>query len=167
MTSQNIVSRVVDVLTEQSFRKSSSNLSRLYRETKTIIFETTDVSPSNIYLIREKQKRLIIKLHRIEEFEKLDEGLLRTGSLLGFLGKVKQYGNRVDTDVSKLKSLSSPLENETDEKQRHKIMGQIKRVDSDVLQGLRKMVMYSSLISVSGLIGLDKSLVKRLKQRRR
>jgi len=167
MTSPNIVSDVLDVLTEQSVRNTSSDLSRRYQDTKRIVFQTDEITYSNVSVIREQQKLLVWKIDRINDVEQLDEGILRTGSILSFLGKVKQYGNQVDTGVSKLKSLSSTLGKQTDEKERNKIMGQIKTVDSQVIQSIRKMIMYSSLISVSGLIGLDKSITKQMKKRRR
>ena len=167
MTSPNIVSDVLDVLTEQSVRNTSSDLSRRYQDTKRIVFQTDEITYSNVSVIREQQKLLVWKIDRINDVEQLDEGILRTGSILSFLGKVKQYGNQVDTGVSKLKSLSSTLGKQTDEKERNKIMGQIKTVDSQVIQTIRKMIMYSSLISVSGLIGLDKSITKQMKKRRR
>ena len=167
MTSPNIVSDVLDVLTEQSVRNTSSDLSRRYQDTKRIVFQTDEITYSNVSVIREQQKLLVWKIDRINDVEQLDEGILRTGSILSFLGKVKQYGNQVDTGVSKLKSLSSTLGKQTDEKERNKIMGQIKTVDSQVIQSIRKMIMYSSLILVSGLIGLDKSITKQMKKRRR
>lgn len=167
MTSPNIVSDVLDVLTEQSVRNTSSDLSRRYQDTKRIVFQTDEITYSNVSVIREQQKLLVWKIDRINDVEELDEGILRTGSILSFLGKVKQYGNRVDTGVSKLKSLSSTLGTQTDEKERNKIMGQIKTVDGQVIQSIRKMIMYSSLISVSGLIGLDKSITKQMKKQRR
>ena len=104
-----------------------------------------------------------------EEIEHLEELSLRTGSIAVFLAKVKQYGNKVDQSVSRLRSLSNELKQSKDESDRNRIHGEIVKVESDVFLGLRKMSIYTSLISgVSGL-GNDRSykLLKKLEKKRR
>ena len=50
----------------------------------------------------------------------LMEVSIGTLGVLGSLGKIKQYGNRVDRDIQKLRSLGNNLKNAKDEKERNK-----------------------------------------------
>ena len=104
-----------------------------------------------------------------QQLQPIDEISLRTGLIDGFLMKVKQYGNKVDQGVSKLKSLSSSLQNASDEKERNRITSEIVRTDADVLSSLRKMEMYSSLVSASGGLGVDRTynLLKKMEKQKR
>jgi hypothetical protein len=104
-----------------------------------------------------------------DQVQPIDEISLRTGLIGGFLMKVKQYGNKVDQGVSKLKSLSSSLQNASDEKERNRITSEIVRTDADVLSSLRKMEMYSSLVSASGGLGVDRTynLLKKMEKQKR
>ena len=112
-------------------------------------------------------------LNKKEELEQqlqpIDEISLRTGLIGGFLMKVKQYGSEVDKGVNKLKSLSSNLQNVSDEKERNRITSEIVRTDADVLSSLRKMEMYSSLVSASGGLGVDRTykLLKNMEKQKR
>ena len=83
--------------------------------------------------------------------------------------KVKQYASQVDKGVMKLKSLSSNLQNLSDEKERNRITSEIVRTDADVLSSLRKMEMYSSLVSASGGLGVDRTynLLKKMEKQKR
>jgi len=104
-----------------------------------------------------------------EEIEHLEEISLRTGSIGVFLAKVKQYGNKIDQGISRLRSLSNDLKQSKDESDRNRIHGEIVKVESDVLLGLRKMSIYNSLLSgVSGL-GNDRSykLLKKMEKQKR
>ena len=112
-------------------------------------------------------------LNKKEELEQqlqpLDEISLRTGLIGGFLMKVKQYGNKVDQGVSKLKSLSSSLNTVKDDKERDKIQSEIIKIDGDVFQSLRKMIMYVGLVSGSGGVGGDRTykLLKKMEKRKK
>ena len=112
-------------------------------------------------------------LNKKEELEQqlqpLDEISLRTGLIGGFLMKVKQYGNKVDQGVSKLKSLSSSLNTVKDDKERDKIQSEIIKIDGDVFQSLRKMIMYVGLVSGSGGVGGDRTykLLKNMEKQKR
>ena len=112
-------------------------------------------------------------LNKKEELEQqlqpLDEISLRTGLIGGFLMKVKQYGNKVDQSVSKLKSLSSSLNTVKDDKERDKIQSEIIKIDGDVFQSLRKMIMYVGLVSGSGGVGGDRTykLLKKMEKQKR
>ena len=104
-----------------------------------------------------------------DQVQPIDEISLRTGAIEGFLMKVKQYASQVDKGVMKLKSLSSNLQNVSDEKERNRITSEIVRTDPDVLSSLRKMEMYSSLVSASGGLGVDRTykLLKNMEKQKR
>ena len=104
-----------------------------------------------------------------QQIKSIQEISLRTGLIGGFLMKVKQYASQVDKGVMKLKSLSSNLQNVSDEKERNRIQGEIVRVDADVLSSLRRMEMYSSLVSASGGLGVDRTykLLKNMEKQKR
>ena len=104
-----------------------------------------------------------------QQIKSIQEISLRTGLIGGFLMKVKQYASQVDKGVNKLKSLSSNLQNVSDEKERNRIQGEIVRVDADVLSSLRRMEMYSSLVSASGGLGVDRTykLLKNMEKQKR
>jgi len=104
-----------------------------------------------------------------QQLQPIDKISLRTGLIGGFLMKVKQYALQVDKGVMKLKSLSSNLQNVSDEKERNRITSEIVRTDPDVLSSLRKMEMYSSLVSASGGLGVDRTynLLKTMKKQKR
>ena len=115
----------------------------------------------NRWVIRKQQKEEIM-----ETLSSLQEISLRTGFIGGFLLKVKQYGNKVDQDVSKLKSLSSSLNTTKDDKERIKIQSEIVKTDSEVSHSLKKMIMYVGLVSGSGGLGGDRTykLLKKLEK---
>ena len=102
-----------------------------------------------------------------DQVQPIDEISLRTGAIGGFLMKIKQYASQVD-GVTKLKSLSSNLQNVSDEKERNRITSEIVRTDADVLSSLRKMEMYSSLVSASGGLGVDRTynLLKKMEKQK-
>ena len=95
--------------------------------------------------------------------EPLAEISWRTVGIGATLLKVKQYAGQVDSGIQKLKSLGSQLQTAKDEKERNRIDGEIVKTNADVLQGLRKMEVWSSLVPASGLVGLEKSILKKLK----
>jgi hypothetical protein len=116
---------------------------------------------NNRWMIRRQQKEEIEK-----NLKSIQEISLRTGFTGGFLLKVKQYGNRVDKGVSKLKSLSSSLNSVKDEKEKNKIQSEITKTDSEVSHSLRKMIMYVGLVSGSGSVGTDRTykLLKKMEK---
>ena len=104
-----------------------------------------------------------------QQIKSIQEISLRTGFIGGFLMKVKQYGNKVDQGVSKLKSLSSSLNTVKDDKERDRIQSEIIKIDGDVFQSLRKMIMYVGLVSGSGGVGGDRTykLLKKMEKRKK
>ena len=110
-------------------------------------------------------------LKRAEELEEEKQILLevswRTIGIGASLLKVKQYANKVDSSIQQLKSLGSSLATAKDENERNKIQGEIVKTEADILLGLRKMELYSSLVPASGLVGMEKSITKKLNKRRK
>ena len=91
----------------------------------------------------------------------------RTVGIGATLLKVKQYAGQVDSAVMKMKSLGSQLQTAKDETERNKINGEIVKTNADALQSLRRMEVWSSLVPASGLVGLEKSILKKLKSKPR
>ena len=100
----------------------------------------------------------------------LEESFLRLGLITGFLGKTKQYGNRVDSEVRNLKSDVNSWINNKNEDLDKKKLGEVFNTLGNLMFLQRKMIMYSSLVSGSTGIGVSKSykiLQKIEKERKR
>jgi hypothetical protein len=193
-----MVERVVEILDEGSFyllpgrvlRSRVPKKRQPLRKIRKTLPQTTTGEKEILDKSKEKQRkdvkdrhpntplkwdghRWTTYLNKKEELEQqlqpLDEISLRTGLIGGFLMKVKQYGNKVDQGVSKLKSLSSSLNTVKDDKQRDRIHSEIVKTDGEVFQSLRKMIMYVGLVSGSGGIGSDRSykLLKKMEKQKR
>ena len=114
--------------------------------------------------------KVLDKDTRVSNAELITEITLRTGAIAIYLAKVKQYANKVDSGVMKLKTLSNSLKSVATDEERNKLEGEIVRVDADVLMALRKMQMYSALVSASGGLGAPKEtakLINKLEKRKR
>ena len=114
--------------------------------------------------------KVLDKDTRVSNAELITEITLRTGAIAIYLAKVKQYANKVDSGVMKLKTLSNSLKSVATDEERNKLEGEIVRVDADVLMALRKMQMYSALVSASGGLGAPKEttkLIKKMEKRKR
>lgn len=92
---------------------------------------------------------------------------LRTGAIAVYLAKVKQYANDVDKGVTKMRSLASQLTSAKTPEMEKKIQGELWNADAYVLQSLRKMDMYSALVSASGGLGAPKETAKLIKKQSR
>jgi hypothetical protein len=108
--------------------------------------------------------KVLDKNTRVPNPDLITEITLRTGAIAIYLAKVKQYANKVDSGVMKLKTLSNSLKSVATDEERNKLEGEIVRVDADVLMALRKMQMYSALVSASGGLGAPKETAKLIKQ---
>jgi len=87
----------------------------------------------------------------------LDEGFLRLGLITGFLVKTKQYGSQIDREVSGLKSdVNSYVSNKNPDLEKKKL-GEVFKTIGNLHFLQRKMIMYSSLVSGSTGMGVDKS----------
>ena len=114
--------------------------------------------------------KVLDKDTRVSNAELITEITLRTGAIAIYLAKVKQYANKVDSGVMKLKTLSNSLKSVATDEERNKLEGEIVSVDADVLMALRKMQMYSALVSASGGLGAPKEtakLIKKMEKRKR
>ena len=87
----------------------------------------------------------------------MNEISIRTGAITVYLMKVKQYANKVTSNVSKLRSLASRLDSTTDDKDTNKISAEIVRLQADNDENKRKMIMYSTLVSAAGGLGADRT----------
>jgi len=104
---------------------------------------------------------------RIEErygLVPLYEISLRTVAIGGYLAKVKQYANKVDSFISRMKSLSSDLSRADTPEKKTKIESELWKTDAEILWNMRKMNIYSALVSASGGLGAPKETVKLLKK---
>jgi len=93
----------------------------------------------------------------VDEISQLNELSIRTGAIAVYVMKVKQYANKVTSNVSKLRTLASRLDSITDQKDRNKIDSEIVRLSADNDENKRKMIMYSTLVSAAGGLGNDRT----------
>ena len=117
------------------------------------------------WLVRQQESDEILR-----QTEHLNEISLRTIGIGASLGLVKSWSSKAKQEISKLKSLGTRLTSASNDPERTKLYGEIVSVDAAVFDALRKMVMYSATLTTSGLIGLERTLTKKLtftKQRRK
>ena len=98
----------------------------------------------------------------LRETQHLNEISLRTIGIGASLGLVKRWSSKATQGINKLKSLGTRLKTAPDDPQRTKLQGEIVSVDATVFDALRKMMMYSATLNASGLIGLERTLIKKL-----
>ena len=89
---------------------------------------------------------------------------LRTVAIGGYLAKVKQYANKVDSFVARMKSLASELSRADTPEKKARIESELWKTDADVLSNMRKMNIFSALVSASGGLGAPRETVKLLKK---
>ena len=89
---------------------------------------------------------------------------LRTMAIGGYLAKVKQYANKVDSFVARMKSLASELSRADTPEKKARIESELWKTDADVLSNMRKMNICSALVSASGGLGVPRETVKLLKK---
>ncbi len=93
----------------------------------------------------------------LDEMNQLNELSMRTGAIAVYVMKVKQYANKVTSNVSKLKTLASRLDSSTNLQDRNKIDSEVIRLSADNDENKRKMIMYSTLVSAAGGFGNDRT----------
>jgi len=116
------------------------------------------------WLVRQQENDEILR-----HTEHLNEISLRTIGIGASLGLVKSWSSKATQEINKLKSLGTRLKTAPDDAQRTKLHGEIVSVDATVFDALRKMMIYTATLNTSGLIGLERTLTKKLtftKQRR-
>ena len=109
------------------------------------------------WLVRQQEHDEILR-----ETQHLNEISLRTIGIGASLGLVKRWSSKATQEINKLKSLGTRLKTAPDDPQRTKLQGEIVSVDATVFDALRKMMMYSATLNASGLIGLERTLRKKL-----
>ena len=117
------------------------------------------------WLVRQQEHGEILRTT-----EHLTEVSLRTIGISASLGLVKSWSSKATQEINKLKSLGTRLTSASNDPERTKLYGEVVSVDAAVFDALRKMVMYSATLTTSGLIGLERTLTKKLtitKQRRK
>jgi hypothetical protein len=108
------------------------------------------------------------KLHYLEQkMTELKEISLRTISSVGSLAKMRQHQNRVKSGVQKMNSLASALKSAPDDIQRNRIDSQWRKEKGKVDAALADMEWWSAFLTLSGSFGLEKSLIKKLKNIKR
>jgi len=96
----------------------------------------------------------------------LDEGILKLSLITGFLVKTKQFGSQIDREVGNLKGeVNSYVSNKNPELEKKKL-GEVFKTIGNLHFLQRKMIMYSSLVSGSTGIGVDRSykLLKKMEK---
>ena len=117
---------------------------------------------------KEKLRNHTSRKEEVEaKLQHLSEISIRTLGIGISLAKVKQYANKVDTGIQKIKSLANTLKTAKNETERNRIHGEISIADADVLLSLRNMEMFSALLTTAGVVGLEKTLIKKLKTTKR
>tara|TARA_B100001029_G_C14891503_1_gene355689 strand:- start:258 stop:635 length:378 start_codon:yes stop_codon:yes gene_type:complete len=93
-----------------------------------------------------------------EEQELLTEIIsFRTGVIVGFLAKSKQYANQIDSQVRNLKSDANALQRSKTPEDTNKRLGDALETIGNLFYLQRKMQMYDALTSASTGVGIDKS----------
>ena len=117
---------------------------------------------------KEKLRNHTSRKEEVEaKLQHLSEISIRTVGIGVSLAKIKQYANKVDTGIQKIKSLANTLKTAKNETERNRIHGEISIADADVLLSLRNMEMFSALLTTAGVVGLEKTLIKKLKSTKR
>ncbi len=117
------------------------------------------------WLVRQQENDEIVR-----HTQHLNEISLRTIGIGASLGLVKSWSSKATQEINKLKSLGTRLTTASNDPERTKLYGEIVSVDAAVFDALRKMLMYSATLNTSGLVGLERTLTKKLtftKQRRK
>ena len=142
-----IVNQVVEVLNQTTEDRLITN-PRVIRSDKRM---SRDLLLSYCEEVTTTTKKLV------DEISQLNELSIRTGAIAVYVMKVKQYANKVTSNVSKLRTLASRLDSITDQKDRNKIDSEIVRLSADNDENKRKMIMYSTLVSAAGGLGNDRT----------
>ena len=81
---------------------------------------------------------------------------LRTGVIAGFLAKTKQYANKIDAEVRRLKRDANDIRTSNTPEREQKGLADALNTIADLFYLQRKMMMYASLTSASTGVGVDK-----------
>jgi hypothetical protein len=101
------------------------------------------------------------------QVQQLAEISIRTVGIGLSLATIKGWANKIDSGIQKEKTISNQMKNAKDDAEWRKLDSEWKSVNADVDIGLRKMLLYLSLLTTSGVVGLEKTLTKKLKPTKR
>ena len=109
-------------------------------------------------LVEQTRKYLTEEPEDLDEQELLNEIIsFRTGVIAAFVGKVKQYANRFDSEYRRVRTDSNELKrSKTPEDTNKHLADAIDGVSTELFL-MRKMLMYVALTSASTGVGIDKS----------
>ena len=91
------------------------------------------------------------------EFQELEEIALRTAAIGGFFLKTKQYGQKIDSEVRKLVADASKLKRTDTPEETNKSLADALETIASLFYQQRKMLMYLTMVSASGGLGVDRS----------
>ncbi len=91
-----------------------------------------------------------------EEKTILNEISIRTFAIGGLLAKVKQYGDKLDREVNRLRSDANSIKQSKPENLKDKLADAIETIGS-LFYLQRRMEMYSALVSSSTGFGVDRT----------
>jgi hypothetical protein len=103
-------------------------------------------------------------LHRLEEIA------VRTSAIGIWLATIKKWASTVDSLAASIKSKASAFDTADTIEKRNKIEKELWTIQSDSDKALRKMIIYGSLISAAGGLGIVKNykeIKKQLSKRRK
>ena len=117
----------------------------------------------------ERSRRFLNEEPDAEEYELLNEFIsLRTGAIAVGLGKVKQYANATDREVSSLKSYTNKLYSSKEPQDANKHLADALEKIGNLFYLQRKMGMYIALTTAATGVGIDKSakILKKMEKRK-
>ena len=104
-----------------------------------------------------------------DDIELLNEFIsLKTGAIALGLGKVKQYANQIDREVTQLKSHAKSIRTSTPEKVSENLADALESI-GNLLYLQRKMGMYTALTAAATTVGIDKStkILQRMEKKKK
>jgi len=104
-----------------------------------------------------------------EEILQLDELSLRTVAIGGFLAKTKQHASKIDDEVRKLVADADKLKRTNTPEDTNKSLADALQTIASLFYQQRNMLMYLTLVSASGGVGIDRSykILQKMEKKRR
>ena len=109
------------------------------------------------WIVRQQEHNEILR-----DTQHLNEISLRTIGIGASLGLVKSWSSKATQEINKLKSLGTRFTSALNDEERIKLYAQIVNADAAVFDALRKMMIYTATLNTSGLVGLERTLTKKL-----
>ena len=112
-------------------------------------------------------QRRLVSSDYTSRVNELNEISLRTISSAASLAKMRQHQNKVKSGVQKMNSLATALKSAKDDTDRNRIDSQWRIAKGKVDTAFADMEWWSAFLTLSGSLGLEKSLIKKLKNTKR